>query len=124
MDDKDIVYEGYFSQPGHGGKQKLVRMIVDFAEGKIFVIRAESEAYHPTRTLVTRFVEPDDEDWRAGHGMAFDAARQHLEDLVVMMGTLGYVELPGSPGWLQPLNNVFQCYLQAERSRHPLPLMH
>lgn len=124
MDSKDIVYEGYFVQPGHGGRQKLVRMIVDYAAGKVFVVRAESEAYHSTRTLVSRFNEPDDDDWRAGHGMAFAAAREHLEDLVIMMGSLGYVELSGSPGWIKPLPCVFNAYLNAERSRHPLPVMH
>lgn len=124
MDDKEMVYEGYFAQPGHGGKQRLIRMLVDFIGGKIFVVRSESEVHHPTRVLAARFTEPDGDDWRAGHGVAFDQARKHLEDLIVMMGTLGYVESPGSPGWLRPLPLVFESYLAAERNRHPLPMMH
>lgn len=124
MESKEMVYEGYFAQPGHGGKQRLIRMLVDFVSGKVFVIRSESEKHHATKTLVSRFIEPDNEDWRAGHGVAFDEARKHLEDLIVMIGTLGYVELPGSPGWLRPLPNVFAHYLSVERNRHPLPIMH
>lgn len=124
MEEKDVVYEGYFSQPGHGGKQGLLRMLVDYEVGKIFVIRAESEPYRPVRTLVSRFTEPDDGDWRAGHGVAFAQAREHLEDSIVMLGRLGFVELPGSPGWLKPLPCIFQSYLNYERARHPLPVMH
>ncbi len=120
MESKEVVYEGYFAQPGHGGRKRLIRMLVDYVAGKIFVTRSESEAYHPTRVLASRFVEPDNDDWRAGHGVAFDDARKHLEDLIVMMGTLGYVESPGSPGWLKPLPHVFENYLSAERLRHPI----
>ena len=70
MENKELVYEGHFVQPGHGGKQRLLRMVVDYEEGKVFVIRSESELHHPIRTLVSRFSEPDDDDWRAGHGVA------------------------------------------------------
>lgn len=121
---KEVVYEGRFAQPGHGGKQRVIRMLVNFNNGQLYVLRFDSENRKPTQVLAAGFAEPDDSDWRAGHGMAFEQAKKHLEDVIVMMGSLGYVELQDSPGWLVPMSSVFQHYLVAERSRHPLPMMH
>lgn len=121
---QEVVYEGWYKQPGHGGKKRIIRMMVSYNDGGVFVLRTESENRHPTRVLLSRFVEPDDDDWRAGHGVAFEQGRRHLEDVLVMMGSLGYVEEPGSPGWLIHPKNVFRNYLFNERERHPLPVMH
>lgn len=124
MEQTQIVYEAHFARQGDNAKPNLLRMHVDYADGAIFLVRSESCYPEPAKTEVTRFDEPQDNDWRAGHGVAFDTACQKLLLVISKLEVLGYRELPTSPGWTMPAPHAFQNYLMAERARHPLPLMH
>ena len=123
-DGMQVVYEGHYALREVNAKPNLLRVVVDYHDGAIFVVRSESRQPEPAMTDVSRFYEPQDDDWRAGHGVAFDEACQHLLGVIDGMDQGGYEELPTSPGWMVPPPCVFQNYLMAERSRHPLPVMH
>lgn len=124
MHNLQIVYEGHFALQGDNARPNLLRLQVDYGDGVVFLVRSESRFPEPAHTEVFRFDEPQSDDWRAGHGMALDAACQKLLEVVSKLEVLGYRELPTSPGWTSPAPCVFQNYVMAERSRHPLPLMH
>lgn len=119
-----VVYEGHFALPGENAYANLLRVVVDYGDGAVFVVRSESRKPDPAQTDVNRFYEPQDDDWRAGHGVAFDEACQCLVETVNNLGAAGYAELESSPGWVAPPPCVFETYLMAERSRHPLPVLH
>ena len=119
-----VVYEGHYALPGDNAKPNLLRIVVDYGDGAVFVVRSESRQPQPALTDVQRFYEPQDDDWRAGHGVAFDQACQLLQQTQSELVTTGYQELVSSPGWAAPPPCVFENYLIAERSRHPLPVMH
>lgn len=124
FEDLHIVYEAHFALPGDNAKPNLLRMQVDYGDGSVFLVRSESHYPEPSQTEVFRFDEPDGEDWQAGHGVALDSACRKLLEVVSKLKMLGFMELPTSPGWCQPATNVFENYVMAERSRHPLPVMH
>lgn len=124
MENLHIVYEAHFALPGDNARPNVLRLQVDYGDGSVFLARTESYFPEPARTEVFRFDEPDGDDWRVGHGVALDAACQKLLEVVSKLKMLGFLELPTSPGWRQPATNVFANYVMAERSRHPLPLMH
>lgn len=124
MTQMQVVYEGHYVLPGDEPQPNLLRLVVDYSEGAVFVVCSASRHPDPAETQVYRFYEPTDDDWRAGHGMAFDEARQHLEELIGALNRAGYAEMSSSPGWLEPAPAVFHHYLMAERVRHPLPMMH
>lgn len=123
-DTMQVVYEGHYALPGDNAKPNLLRVVVDYDDGAVFVVRSESRQPEPAHTDVSRFYEPNDDDWRAGHGVAFDQACQQLVHIVSKLEVIGYRELPTSPGWAAPPPCVLENYLLAERSRHPLPVMH
>ncbi|MDX1497684.1 MAG: hypothetical protein R3352_09025 [Salinisphaeraceae bacterium] len=124
MNDFDIVYEAHFAMPGQHIQPSMLRLQVDYSDGSVYLVRKESHYPEAARTRVYRFDEPQDDDWRAGHGVALDSACRMLMEVSSKMGILGYRELPTSPGWSKPAPCVFENYVNAERSRHPLPVMH
>ncbi len=119
-----VVYEGHYALSDSNDRPNLLRVVVDYHDGAVFVVRSESRVPEPALTNVSRFYEPQDDDWRAGHGVAFDEACQHLQEVIDSMNRGGYRELPSSPGWTVPAPCAFANYLIAERARHPLPVMH